>query len=81
MKVWLLPDGKPWWSLRTKANVKNQDNEPALPSIKLAVKLHQQKEPSIYFQSRETQESFPIITLTTNTVEIDIIKPMELELD
>lgn len=64
-----------------KANVNNQDNEPALPRILLAIKLPQREEPSIYFQSRESQESFPIITLTTNTAEIDIIQPMELELD
>jgi hypothetical protein len=39
---------------------------PALPSTQLAVKRYPQEETSICFQSRETQESLPIITLTTN---------------
>lgn len=49
-----------------KANVESQENEKSLPSISTAVKLHPQEEKSIYFQSRETQEIFLIITFTSN---------------
>lgn len=49
-----------------KANLESQENETALPSIETAAKLHPQEEKSIYFQSRETQETFLIITLKAN---------------
>lgn len=55
--------------LRRKANVQSQGNETALPSTETAIKLHPQEEKSIYFQSRETQEVFLIITLNNEHLQ------------